>query len=95
MEKRIYLNKLYDCYRELFTDKQKEYFEAYYWDNLSLSEIGENNDVSRNAVYNQLKLIEEKLIDYEDKLNLEKKREKLLRELEPYDGLIERIKEII
>ena len=46
MEKFVYLNNLYDCYKELLTDKQKMYFEDYYFNNLSLSEIAENYDVS-------------------------------------------------
>ena len=71
MDRVIYLNLLYDCYKELFTEKQQMYFEEYYFDNLSLSEIAENNDVSRNAVHNQLKIMEEKLIELEDKLKMQ------------------------
>ena len=51
------------------------YFEDYYFDNLSYGEISEKYGISRNAVFHQLKLIEEKLENYEKKLNLlEKKR---------------------
>ena len=68
MDNRIYLINLYDYYSELLTEKQREYFEDYYFDNLTLQEISENNDVSRNAVHKQLKETEEKLkqayIDY-------------------------------
>ncbi len=95
MEKRIRLNLLYDSYKELFTKKQKEYFEAYYWDNLSLSEIAENYEVSRNAVFNQLKIIEDKLDDYENKLRINEKKEKILKELEDNEELLKRIKRII
>ena len=70
MDKKIYLNNLYDYYGGLFTDKQQEYFEAYYFDDLSLSEIAENNGVSRNAVHGQIKIVEEKLLFYEEKLKL-------------------------
>lgn len=73
MDKKIYLNNLYDYYSELFTDKQKEYFEDYYFNDLSLSEIAENNNVSRNAVHGQIKIIEEKLEYYESILNLYEK----------------------
>ena len=38
MDRRIYLNNLYDYYKGLFTEKQQEYFEEYYYNNLSLSE---------------------------------------------------------
>ena len=57
MDKRIYLNNLYDYYKDLFTEKQQEYFEDYYYNNFSLAEIAENNDVSRNAIHNQLKIM--------------------------------------
>ena len=75
MEKLIYLNELYDMYQSLLTEKQQMYFEDYYFDNLSYGEIGEKYGISRNAIFHQLKLIEEKLENYEKKLNLlEKKR---------------------
>jgi uncharacterized protein len=77
MENVTYLTMLYDFYSELLTDKQKEYFEQYYFNNLSLSEISENLDVSRNAVHKQLKMIEEKLNDYEQKLELYKRKQQL------------------
>ncbi|MBR1385913.1 MAG: HTH domain-containing protein [Bacilli bacterium] len=78
----LYLNLLYDCYKELFTEKQQKYFEEYYWDDLSLSEIAENNDVSRNAIHNQLKIMEERLIELEDKLGLNKKKNEIIKILE-------------
>ena len=77
MDKKIYLNNLYDYYGALFTDKQQEYFEAYYFDDLSLSEIAENNRVSRNAVHGQIKIVEEKLLFYEEKLKLYEKSLKI------------------
>ena len=61
MEKYVYLNELYDLYGELLTDKQRLYFESYYFNNLSYGEIGEKYNVSRNAIYHQLQLIEKKL----------------------------------
>ena len=69
----IKINKLYDLYKELLTDKQKEYFEAFYFENMSLHEIAENYSVSRNAVYSQLNLTKEALLKYESKLHLEEK----------------------
>lgn len=72
MDKRIYLNILYDYYKDLFTIKQQEYFEDYYYNNLSLGEIAENNNISRNAIYNQLKIVENKLNEFEQILGLYK-----------------------
>ena len=93
----LYLNLLYDCYKELFTEKQQKYFEEYYWDNLSLSEIAENNDVSRNAIHNQLKIMEERLIELEEKLELNKKKEKIekLLENEVDNTILEKIKGLL
>lgn len=71
------LIELYDIYSDLLTDKQKMYFEDYYFDNLSLQEISENYNVSRNAVHNSLKDTEEKLIYYEEKLKIHYKNNKI------------------
>ena len=73
----IYLNNLYDYYSDLFTDKQKNYFEDYYFNDLSLSEIAENNNVSRNAVHSQIKIMESKLEYYEKILGLYEKANKI------------------
>lgn len=73
MEDTIYLINLYDYYGELLTIKQQQYFEQYYFDNLTLSEISENNDVSRNAVHKTIKEIEKKLYYYEEILKLYEK----------------------
>lgn len=77
MDKYIYLSSLYDFYGILLTDKQQNYFEDYYFNNLSLKEISENASISRNAVFKQLKNIEEKLLMYESKLKLLEKENKL------------------
>lgn len=79
MERTIYLNDLYDCYQVLLTDKQQKYFEDYYFQNLSLSEMSDNYGVSRNAIHHQLKLVEKKLEEYEEKLHLFEKREQILK----------------
>ncbi len=70
MEETLYYNALYDCYQSLLTEKQKSYFEGYYFYNLSYGEIGENEGVSRNAVYKQVKDTCKKLEEYEEKLHL-------------------------
>jgi len=77
MEQRLYIISLYDIYGELLTPKQRECFEEYYFNNLSLSEISENNNVSRNAIHKQLKDCEEKLYNYEEKLNIYDKNKKI------------------
>ena len=74
---RIELINLYDCYSSLLTTKQQHYFEDYYFNDLSLREIAENENISRNAIFNQIKKIEEKLNTYESKLHLYNKTKKI------------------
>ena len=81
----IYYVELFDYYGELFTDKQREYFIDYYFNNLTLQEIADNNGVSRNAVHKNIKDIIKKLDYYEEKLSLYKNREKILKILEKVD----------
>ena len=68
---------LYDYYGELLTEKQRNYYEDYYFNNLTLQEISENNNVSRNNAYKIIKDSLEKLNNYEDKLRLIEKRKKI------------------
>ena len=96
MDNRIYLINLYDYYSELLTEKQREYFEDYYFDNLSLAEISENDNISRNAVHKQLKDVTLKLENYEDKLMLYQKGimiGELIKDLD--ENLKDKIKELI
>ena len=76
---------LFDYYGELFTDKQKEYFTDYYFNNLTLQEIADNNNVSRNAVHKNIKDILAKLDYYEEKLNLYNNKQKIEKLLENVD----------
>jgi len=71
LDKSIDLINLYDFYQDLLTDKQKAYFEQYYFDDFSITEISENYEVSRNAVHDQLKRTVQKIYDLEDKLHLQ------------------------
>lgn len=79
MDHRLYVIALYDIYGELLTNKQQEYFEDYYFNNLSLAEISENLGITRTAVHNQIKEAEEKLEHYEKILKLKEKKEKIIK----------------
>ena len=85
MEDREYLVILYDYYGELLSDIQREYFEEYYFDNLSLSEISENDGKSRNAIHKCIKSSSSKLYEYEEKLKLYENRCKIEKILENVD----------
>lgn len=76
-EYNLYVISLYDIYNSLLTDKQKLYFEDYYFNNLSLSEMSENYEVSRNAIHKQIKEVNSKLEDFELKLKIKEKNIKL------------------
>ena len=77
MKELVYYTLLYDIYGSLLTDKQKEYFEEYYFKNLSLSELATKYNISRNAIHKQIKETIKRLENYEDKLKLAKKNEML------------------
>ena len=83
-EKKEYYSALYDLYSSLLTDKQRSYFEDYYFNDLSLFEIADNMGVSRNAIHDQLKKVIDNLDNYENKLGLLKKENKLNELLEEY-----------
>lgn len=70
MDEILHLTLLFDFYGELLTEKQKQVFALHYQDDLSLTEIGEELSVSRQAVRDQLKRTEKILLDYEQKLGL-------------------------
>ena len=78
MDELVYYNELYDLYGVLLTDKQRDYFEDYYFHNLSYSEMADNYKVSRNAMFKQIHNVLEKLDEYEEKLHLREKKNKLL-----------------
>ena len=70
IEETIRLNRLFDIYQELLTEKQREYFDYYFLRDYSLFEISELYGVSRNAVHLQIKNIIKHLEDLEDKLKV-------------------------
>ena len=96
MDDIVYLSELYDYYGELLTEKQQEYFEDYYFNNLTLAEIAENNNISRNAIHKQIKDALNKLEIFEEKLQLLNKRKKIQEIIKNLDDkLKEKIEELI
>ena len=76
IEKTTRINYLFDFYQELLTPKQRNYMEMYYLEDYSLGEISELFQVSRQAVYDNIKRTERMLESYESKLHLYEKFEK-------------------
>ncbi len=94
-----HINELYDFYKELLTDKQRDYFEMYYFYDNSLGEIATINNLSRNAIYDNIKKTCKILTDYESKLHLLEKSNKRLEIIEKLeekynDELINELKNI-
>ena len=77
MDDVVLFNELYDLYGGLLTQKQREYFEDYYFNNMSFSEMADDYDVSRNAVFKQVHIVTDKLEEYESILHLREKNVKI------------------
>ena len=88
MEEKVILSMLIQTYGKLLNEKQYQIMDDYYNNDLSLSEIAQNHNITRQAVRDIIKKGEKKLFEYEEKLlfmkrtlNTEKKIEKVLSEL--------------
>ncbi len=77
----IEIGILLDYYKPLLTEKQKRYLIDYFEEDLSLSEIAQNYEISRQAVYDNIRRGCKILREYEEKLNFYKKDRKLYNEL--------------
>lgn len=99
MEKDLGLTELFELYQGLLTEKQRELFSSYYLYDLSLSEIAEPLGTTRQSVYENVKKVKKKLIEYEKLFNLYEKNSRLeeiaqkISESEP--ALSKEIREII
>ena len=70
MEDALFRTMLFDFYGELLTDKQKEYFDLHYNEDLSLSEIAQSEGISRQGVWDIIRRAEDSLRRFEDKTGL-------------------------
>ncbi|MBN8234425.1 putative DNA-binding protein [Halobacillus kuroshimensis] len=85
LEKTTRINYLFDFYQSLLTPKQRNYMELYYLEDYSLGEISETFEVSRQAVYDNIRRTETMLEEYEKKLHLYEKfqkRQQVMAEME-------------
>ncbi|MEL0537770.1 putative DNA-binding protein [Staphylococcus debuckii] len=73
--KTLRMNYLFDFYQALLTKKQRNYLELFYLRDYSLSEIADTFDVSRQAVYDNIRRTGDLVEDYETKLELYSKFE--------------------
>jgi len=75
LDKTVRINKLFDFYGELLTDKQRIVLSYYFHEDFSLGEIAAELEISRQAVYEHIKRAELTLEETEQKLNLLAKHE--------------------
>lgn len=73
MEKNVKISILNEFYGKLLTQKQSNFIDDYYNNDLSLSEIAENENITRQAVRDIIKKGEKKLFEYEEKLGFMKR----------------------
>ncbi|HDC6338083.1 TPA: putative DNA-binding protein [Staphylococcus aureus] len=73
--KTLRMNYLFDFYQSLLTNKQRNYLELFYLEDYSLSEIADTFNVSRQAVYDNIRRTGDLVEDYEKKLELYQKFE--------------------
>ena len=73
MEKKVEISMLIEIYGKLLTNKQLEILDDYYNMDLSLSEIAENNKITRHAVIDIIQKGEKKLFEFEEKLQIMRK----------------------
>lgn len=82
IEDNLKVVRLIDVYGKLLTTKQFDVITSYYFDNLSLSEIGDNYGISRQAVSDAINQSLKALETYEDKLQVISKTDAVLNELD-------------
>ncbi|MCQ2387344.1 MAG: DNA-binding protein [Clostridia bacterium] len=97
MEENFYFIELFEKYKDLLTKKQKDIFEMHYSFDLSLSEIAEEKNITRQNVSDAIKSAKEKLVEYENILQIKGKSDKVLGLLEGKinQDLYDKIKDII
>lgn len=93
MANNVEISMLLDLYGEVLTVKQRDYLNYYYNDDLSLSEIAENEGITRQGVRDAIKRAETLLYDMESKLQFSKKLEKMQQGLDSIVNCAEDINE--
>lgn len=85
MANNVEITILYDFYGDMLTDKQRDFLNFYYNDDLSLSEIAENEGITRQGVRDAIKRAEAQLYEMESRLGFAKR----------FDEISKRMNEII
>ena len=78
MSKNLAISDLLDLYGEMLTDKQRDVIELYYNQDLSLAEIAEHEQITRQGVRDNIKRGEAFLLEMEEKLHVAEKFKRLV-----------------
>ena len=89
MEKLVQVARLFDTYGSLLNEKQRDVINCYYNEDLSLNEIAENNNKSKQAISDMIQRSVDKLFEFENELSLIKKKNQLRDDLSLLRELIE------
>lgn len=81
MDEIVEASLLYDFYGEMLTEHQRQVYEDYVLNDLSLGEIAENEGISRQGVHDIVRRCRRQLLGYEQKLHLVEKFERLKENL--------------
>lgn len=92
MAKNFEVTALLDLYGDLLTKKQSDFLGYYYDDDLSLSEIAENEGITRQGVRDAIKRAENQLFDMENKLGLSRKLSDIYSSLSEISSAADAIK---
>ena len=85
LERRVFVNVLYDLYGPLLTERQRKVYEMRYFSDLSFSEIAETLEITRQAVHILVNRTAERLLKFERELGISERMERLenrIKELE-------------
>ena len=72
---------LYDFYGDVLTDRQKEFYDLYYNEDLSLAEIAQDRDITRQGVRDAIKRAEQQLLEMEERLGLARRFQEIQKAL--------------
>ena len=89
MEKLVQVARLFDTYGSLLNEKQKDVINSYYNEDLSLNEIAQNNNKSKQAISDMIQRSVDKLFEFENELSLIKKKNQLREDLSLLRELVE------
>lgn len=85
------MTMLFDFYGELLTDRQKEFYDLYYNEDLSLSEIAENYGISRQGVRDVIVRAEAAMTEIEDKTHIIRRFSQNRKEIAAIDAAADRL----